>query len=159
MHLSHFTYLRCKCNIKECPDQQKVLKPIAIMRSFGMCACVDAFAWVWLYVAMLMCETVRVCSGILSVCVCVRMELCMMAEQLRTVRLFKFSTIRNEWLSEYLAPLLPSPKPFDVCSQQLCIDVPGANQKPTGSPYTLPLYCKTLDSLIWVTWSFVLRGW
>lgn len=85
------------------------------------------------------------------------MELSMMAEQLSTVSLSTFSTIRTEWLSEYLAPLLPSSKPFDVCSQQLCINGPGASQKPTRAPYTLPQYHKTLRSLIWVTLSFCVR--
>lgn len=55
----------------------------------------------------------------------------MMAEQLTTVPLSTFSTIRTEWLSEYLAAFLPCSWLFDVCSQQLCINGPVANQKPT----------------------------
>lgn len=152
MHLSHFIYLRCKCNIKECPDQQTVLKPITVMRSSGMCTCVDVFPCIWLCFTMWMWSCL--CVLMHPVCVCVWMELSMMAEQLTTVRLSTFSTIRTEWLSEYLALLLPSSKPFDVCSQQLCINGPRANQKPTRTPYTLAQYCKTLDSLIWVTRSF-----
>lgn len=61
----------------------------------------------------------------------------MTAEQLSTVRPSTFSTIRTECLSEYLAALPPSSKPFDVCSQQLCVNGPGANQKPTRAPSTL----------------------
>lgn len=113
-------------------------------------ACVDAFACIWLFVTMWMWS----CLVWSCVCVCVWMELSMMAKQLTTVCLSTFSTIRTGWLSEYLALLLPSSKTFDVCSQQLCINGPGANQKPTRAPYTLAKYGKTLDSFIWVTWSF-----
>ncbi len=92
-------------------------------------------------------------------CLCLWIALSVIAEQLTTVRLSAFSTIRTEWLLEYLALLLPSSKPFDVCSQQLCINGLGANQKPTRPPYTLAQNCKTLDSLIWVHDHFVISGW
>lgn len=45
---SHFVRSRCKCNAKECPDQQKVPKPITVMSSFGRLACVVAFARIYL---------------------------------------------------------------------------------------------------------------
>lgn len=65
------------------------------------------------------------------------MALSVMPGQLNTARLFKFSTIRNEVLSECSAPFLSFSKPFDVSSQQLCVSGQGASQKPTRAPYTL----------------------
>lgn len=155
MHLKHFIYLRCKSNIKECPDQQKVLKPITVMRSFGMCACVDVFACIWLRFTMWMWSCL--CVVMLPVCVCVWMELSIMAEQLTTVRLSTFSTIRTEWLSEYLALLRQSPL---MCAASSCVSM---GLKPIRSHLgLLILWPNTAKH--WSLWfelhdHFVISGW
>jgi len=63
MHSWLFIYLICKCNIKECPDQQKVLKPITVMRPSGMYTCVEVFGCILCF-----CVAVCVCSCDLGMC-------------------------------------------------------------------------------------------
>lgn len=72
------------------------------------------------------------------------MEPSMISEQMTTVRLSIFPTIKTEWLLNYLALILLYSKSFDVNSQQLCFIGPEANQKP-GLLMFWPRYCEVFD--------------
>lgn len=139
MHLRHFIYLRCKCNIKECPDQQKVLKPITVMRSFGMCACVDTFACIWLCFTMCMCSCLCVYdwsslwwmnSWLLSVCP-------------RFLQL-EMSDCRNIWL------LFFHPQSPLMCSASSCVSV---GREPISSQLELLYFGpKLFTAKHWTLW-------
>lgn len=109
--------------MEECPDQQKVLKPIPVMRSSGMCARVEVFTRIWF--GFMTCPACCACSCVPSF-VSVWMEISVPAEQLTTVPLSTFlfcflqlepSECQNIWL-HFLHPQSPL-----MCAASSCVSM------------------------------------